>query len=341
MGSQVKDYDQTEIDRMEEKMRSAIVPAEPQEIENANALTLVLNQKNWALTHPVEYQARMHNILVDFVQRVMVKDVDYGHIKGCGDKPMLFKAGAEKTLNLFRMSVRFELVNSQEDWDKPLFSYNYKATVRGPDGQIISECDSNCNSWESKYRYRMVSEQYAKPDEKAEAVGKKSTQKGPMLLLPNKDIYSQINTIQKMAQKRAMVGAVLIAANASAFFQNLDKMAEIDIEEDFEPIDAEIVSSPVPSPKPTPKKAPAKPQPEQIDIVPELTRLRTAFKPVFSADEVKAIAAKVPALPEMTKEGLTQWTKAHLNILEGALQEAFEARIDVVEAEYDLDDIPA
>src|SRR5205085_7043391 len=34
----------------------------------------------------------------------------------------------------------------------------------------------------------------------------------------NPDIADQVNTIQKMAQKRALVGAVLLAVNASEFF---------------------------------------------------------------------------------------------------------------------------
>jgi hydroxymethylpyrimidine/phosphomethylpyrimidine kinase len=37
-------------------------------------------------------------------------------------------------------------------------------------------------------------------------------------LIPNSEIFDQINTIQKMAQKRSLVGAVLIATGASKFF---------------------------------------------------------------------------------------------------------------------------
>jgi hypothetical protein len=43
--------------------------------------------------------------------------------------------------------------------------------------------------------------------------------------VPNEDAPSLLNTIQKMAQKRALVGAVLLAVNASEFFtQDLDDM---------------------------------------------------------------------------------------------------------------------
>jgi hypothetical protein len=47
--------------------------------------------------------------------------------------------------------------------------------------------------------------------------------------VPNDDIASQVNTIQKMAQKRALVGAVLLAVNASEFFtQDVEDMDMID-----------------------------------------------------------------------------------------------------------------
>jgi hypothetical protein len=43
--------------------------------------------------------------------------------------------------------------------------------------------------------------------------------------VPNENIFDQINTIQKMAQKRALVGAVLVGTGASEFFtQDLDDM---------------------------------------------------------------------------------------------------------------------
>jgi hypothetical protein len=45
--------------------------------------------------------------------------------------------------------------------------------------------------------------------------------------IPNEDIYSQINTLIKMAIKRSYVGAIIIAANASEFFtQDLEDLAE-------------------------------------------------------------------------------------------------------------------
>jgi len=47
--------------------------------------------------------------------------------------------------------------------------------------------------------------------------------------IPNEGIFDQINTIDKMAQKRAMVAAVLIGVNASEFFtQDLEDLQTVD-----------------------------------------------------------------------------------------------------------------
>lgn len=47
--------------------------------------------------------------------------------------------------------------------------------------------------------------------------------------VPNEDIAGQINTIQKMSQKRALVGTALLAVNASEFFtQDLEDMEMLD-----------------------------------------------------------------------------------------------------------------
>jgi hypothetical protein len=43
---------------------------------------------------------------------------------------------------------------------------------------------------------------------------------------PNQDIYDQVNTIQKIAQKRSLIGATLLGVNASEFFtQDIEDMA--------------------------------------------------------------------------------------------------------------------
>lgn len=50
---------------------------------------------------------------------------------------------------------------------------------------------------------------------------------GKQIRIPNTDIYSQVNTLMKMAQKRAYVGTIIISANASEFFtQDIEDYAK-------------------------------------------------------------------------------------------------------------------
>lgn len=65
--------------------------------------------------------------------------------------------------------------------------------------------------------------------------------------IPNDDIASQINTLQKMSQKRALIAASLLAVNASEFFtQDVEDMV-IDI--DFAPVTTAPATEPPSEPK--------------------------------------------------------------------------------------------
>jgi len=68
---------------------------------------------------------------------------------------------------------------------------------------------------------------------------------GKIYAVPNHDVADQVNTIQKMAQKRAFVGASLIATNASEFFtQDIEDMPREAIS-DAIVIEGDFISQPV------------------------------------------------------------------------------------------------
>jgi hypothetical protein len=166
--------------------------------------------------------------LVDFVRAIMVRDVDYGVIPGT-EKPVLLKPGAEKLATFFGLSKRFLLLQAEEDWTgskfgEPLFYYVYRCELSRGD-IVVATADGSCNSWEPKYRYRWLDA--SKPDEDtlrrmlAEGTGRLiKTPRGWIWQerRVNRDIAAVINTIQKMAQKRALIAATLLAVNASEFF---------------------------------------------------------------------------------------------------------------------------
>lgn len=150
---------------------------------------------------PAEAGSQLKGIraLQTVIKDNMIDKHDYGTIPGTG-KPTLFKAGAEKIVTIFQARPRFILAEKIEDWneDAPLFYYHYKCEiVHIQSGQVIGEGEGSCNSKESKY----------------------ANNKG--------GIYSLINTIQKMAMKRAMVAAALVLGRLSDLFtQDLEDMDE-------------------------------------------------------------------------------------------------------------------
>lgn len=122
-----------------------------------------------------------------FIQKQMVESEDYGKIPGC-PKPSLFKAGAEKLLEIYGYAVSdIETVNKVENWEKGFFHYEIKATaISKRSGQVVGVGIGSCNSKEKKYI--------------------------------SQDPYSLVNTLQKMAKKRAVVDLALLVTRSSGIF---------------------------------------------------------------------------------------------------------------------------
>jgi hypothetical protein len=186
------------------------------------------------------------NAVVEFVRTVMREGVDYGVIPGT-DKHTLLKPGAEKLCTLFGLTSRFEIIRSVEDWTgdthngEPFFFYLYRCQLRRGD-RVIAEGDGSCNSWEQKYRYREAQRKCPACGETAIVRGKQEFGGGwlcfrkrggcgakfgiddsaitdqPAGRVMNENIADQVNTIQKMAIKRALICATLLAVNGSEFF---------------------------------------------------------------------------------------------------------------------------
>jgi hypothetical protein len=73
--------------------------------------------------------------------------------------------------------------------------------------------------------------------------------------VPNEDIFSIVNTLDKMAQKRALIAATLIGANASEFFtQDVEDMPDFRQSTNASVIEGEIVEE-TKKPQPHPRDA--------------------------------------------------------------------------------------
>ncbi len=119
------------------------------------------------------------------IASILVPNQDYGMIPGC-KKPSLLKSGAEKLCAHFGYNTQISIIHRAEIYEKSLISYEIKVTVYSSSGIIHAEGVGAANSRERKFL------------------------KG--------DFFSQINTVLKMAKKRAYVDAILTATGASGIF---------------------------------------------------------------------------------------------------------------------------
>ena len=187
------------------------------------------------------YQAKK-----DLIDGIMKPGVDYGIIPGT-TKNTLLKAGAEKATSFFGLSTRFKDARVVEDFTgkdhegEPFFFYRRTCELwRG--SQLIASADGSCNSFEKKYRYRNADRHcpncgkttiikgkvefgggwlcYAKKG----GCGAKFADNAPEIVnqetgvVKNPDIADLANTILKMADKRALIAATLIATGMSEYF---------------------------------------------------------------------------------------------------------------------------
>jgi hypothetical protein len=184
----------------------------------------------------IAYQA-----MVDFVKGIMKEGTDFGTIPGT-PKPTLYKPGAEKLTRFFGLAARFDITKEIEQWEgeEPFFYYRYKCSLsRLSDSVLIAEGEGSCNSHEKKYRYRNADRTCPNCGKTAIIKGKKEFGggwlcygkkggcgakfpdnhfSGDIAQVINPDVADLVNTIQKMAQKRALIAATLIACNASEYF---------------------------------------------------------------------------------------------------------------------------
>ena len=139
----------------------------------------------------------------ELVRTAVLRDGhDYGRIPGT-PKPTLFKSGAERLLMWARLGHRVNVVELERDDEGRKYGVTYRCTVHALDNPnvVVGECDGYCG--------------YDEPDREAHKnKWGKPVERSPW------------NTVIKMAQKRALVGATLQATGTSSLFtQDLEDMA--------------------------------------------------------------------------------------------------------------------
>lgn len=161
-------------------------------------------------------------LIKEIQQKVMQKDVHYGVIPGCGKKPTLLKAGAEKLCLTFRLATN---VAEKDDLSTPdMIRYRIKVNLlRISDGQFVGSGVGECSSAEEKYNWKKV---YKEEYDTTPADRRKSkADKWGTKLMVRTNPFDLANTILKMAKKRALVDAVLTSTGASDLFtQDIEEM---------------------------------------------------------------------------------------------------------------------
>lgn len=148
---------------------------------------------------------------------------DFGTIPGT-DKPTLLKPGAEKIVKICLCVPRYEIIEAREDYEKGFFAYTYKCIIRKlGTNTVVDEGIGHCNSLETKYRWRWVYENeipkaYDKNDFPSKSSVSKKGNKYTLYRIPNDEPYTIVNTIMKMAKKRALVDAALSLGSLSDIF---------------------------------------------------------------------------------------------------------------------------
>jgi len=185
-----------------------------------------------------------------FVREVMVEGEDYGTIPGT-EKPALYKPGAEKLCEIYGLIQVPTVVNRIEDWDAPHFHYEVRCDlVSKRTGRVIGTGFGSCNSYESRYRWRMAErtcplchreaiirgkEEYGGGwlcFRKKGGCGAKFEDSDPAIIgqlvgrVANEDVCTLVNTLLKMAKKRALVDAVLSVTRSSGLFTQDEELLD-------------------------------------------------------------------------------------------------------------------
>jgi len=224
----------------------------PQDYE----ITAIAERNRFAPVMNIEFALQRRETVKRAFSDLMEDGQDFGKIPGTGSKPTLMQPGAQKLDNLFGLVPRFpmELMRIEEDWTgerhggEPFFRYMVVCQLMRGDF-VMGEAIGECNSFESKYRWRKTDRvcpacsqptiiftkrnnwwcnQHKGGCGKGFKIDDESITKQKVGRQPNPEIFDQINTLLKMAQKRAHVGATINATSASEFFtQDLeDRPAE-------------------------------------------------------------------------------------------------------------------
>lgn len=186
--------------------------------------------------------ARQAELIQEVMRDVMKEDVHYGIIPGCGDKPTLYKAGAEKLLFTFRLRAIVKPENiSVKDLPGGHKEFMVIASVLDQNDRELATGMSVRSTMESKYAFRKTAKDTGKniPDDykenkaayKAQGFGAKKIN-GEWKWVQYENVETNpadnYNTVLKMAHKSAKIDATIGACAASdVVTQDLEDLKDV------------------------------------------------------------------------------------------------------------------
>ena len=186
----------------------------------------------------------------EVMRAVMKKDVHYGMIPGT-DKPTLLKPGSEKIADCLNLCPHYEELEKVEDHGlsglQAFFHYRYRCALKERGTEVLVATGiGSCNSREGRYRWRW-SERTCPACKKQTIIkgqakfgggwicwkkkggcgskfpgGAQEIESQEVGRIENEDIATLVNTIDKMAQKRALVAACLNLGFSDYFTQDVE-----------------------------------------------------------------------------------------------------------------------
>lgn len=169
------------------------------------------------LVRPVAQPAELityHEEVTQIIQKALKLGTDYGSIPGT-DKLTLLKPGAERLSIAFGAAPEYEVVGSEIDHDRAVtYSKKRKVWNNKYQGDRTFTMQSEEGTSLGLYRYVIKCRLVRQGRVLAEGIGTCSTLESKYIDRP-RDCE---NTVMKMAQKRAFVGAVLNAFGLSDRF---------------------------------------------------------------------------------------------------------------------------
>lgn len=288
---------------------------------------IIVHETGWVML-PATVRERL--VQLSQYKQIMAEGEDYGIIPGT-QKPTLYQPGADTLCIAAGLRTGQPIVTATEDWDKPFFHYNVLLPLYAADDpKPVAWGVGSANSREERYAYRWIPTWQLTEEEKerAKAEGWQTrwrVSKGKRYLFyraPNEEMYSLVNTLQKMAVKRAYISATLRATGAHRVFtqdvEDIPSLADtIEGEVRELPPEAEGKAGPPSGPvAPTPEKAHKATKP-QLQYFTFLEKDKPGLKGLV---ELRYACRLEDLTSRQASEGI-EWAKAHtLEQMEAELQ---------------------